>query len=171
MALSTYFGLPDMLPGDFNKELAFRALRDHYDRRLGNTPACRAYNNAAQSIAHNSFTPLAMPSEDFDTDAIHDTVTNNSRLTIKTAGTYLITGYAQISNSAAGIRQLHLRINGSNYVVGQVMIPNATNYMEMSLSLLYKFALNDYFELTGYQDSGGGLNFNKCALACVQVGP
>lgn len=55
-------------------------------------PACRVYNNANISIPNATYTALQFNSEDFDTDNMHDNTTNNTRLTCKTAGIYLITG-------------------------------------------------------------------------------
>ena len=56
---------------------------------IGGTSGCigaHAYHNAAQSINTASETTLALNSERWDTDSIHDTAVNNSRLTCVTPG-------------------------------------------------------------------------------------
>src|SRR6266576_1935140 len=60
-------------------------------------PAVRVFHNAAQSLTTGVATALAFNSERFDqagnvADTQHDTVTNNSRLTCRYAGVYLISG-------------------------------------------------------------------------------
>lgn len=52
-------------------------------------PACKITHSVAQSIADASATTVAFDSEVYDTDSMHDIVTNNSRITINTAGLYL----------------------------------------------------------------------------------
>src|SRR5689334_6638767 len=58
-------------------------------------PAVRVTHNTTQSITNNTATVLAFNTERFDqaggaSAAMHDTVTNNSRLTALYAGIYLI---------------------------------------------------------------------------------
>ena len=60
-------------------------------------PAVRVFHNASQSITNSTLTALAFNSERFDqaggvASTMHDTVTNNSRLTAIYAGVYMIGG-------------------------------------------------------------------------------
>src|SRR5262245_22049217 len=83
---------------------------------LANPPACRAYHNAAQALTTGVEASLALNSERYDTDTMHDTVTNNSRLTIKTAGLYIITGHVEFANNATGYRLGGLRVNNTTTI-------------------------------------------------------
>src|SRR5262245_40483526 len=65
-------------------------------------PAARAYHSANQSINSGTNTTLNFDSERFDSDTIHDNVTNNSRLTCKTAGKYLICCNVRWASNATG---------------------------------------------------------------------
>jgi hypothetical protein len=123
-----------------------------------NKPAVRAYHNTTQSIPHNTDTALAFNSERFDTDAIHDTVTNNSRLTAKTAGKYMITGHMEMDANATGVRTMHIMLNGTTVVAMQTGPGLSGNTAQMSVSTIYELAVNDYVELRVYQTSGGALN-------------
>lgn len=64
-----------------------------------NPPSVRAFHSATQSIAHAVETTLAFNSETYDSDSMHDNATNNSRLTINTAGLYLFTANIPLDRS------------------------------------------------------------------------
>ena len=105
--------------------------------------SCRVYQTAATTLS-TSFTSLAMGAEDFDTDAMHDNSTNNTRITIKTAGKYLIGGAVQTgSNTALGVR---IFLNGTTQLV-RIFQGNSGVTEGASLSTIYDFALNDFVEL------------------------
>lgn len=53
-------------------------------------PACRVYHNAAQPLLNNTDVELAFNSERYDTDSMHNTAVLNNRITINTAGLYVI---------------------------------------------------------------------------------
>jgi len=127
-------------------------------------PAVRVFHNAAQSIGNGSLTALNFNSERFDqggnvADAMHDTVTNNTRLTCKYAGVYLITGHLQWASSAAGtIRMLRIRLNAATDIGAIWNGPLASTAIGQTVTAIYALAVNDYVELMAYQDSGGNLN-------------
>lgn len=139
-------------------------------------PAARAYHNANQSVANATLTALALNSERFDSDTIHDTSTNNSRLTCKTAGRYVITASAGFAANATGIRLIGIRLNGSTYIAQSVTNNvGAGQNCNMEASAVYELAVNDYLELIAYQTSGGALNVEALAnfspeLAMARVG-
>lgn len=126
----------------------------------GYTEGARAYHSANQSINNNTFTALALDSERYDTNTIHDTVTNNSRLTCKTAGKYFITGHISFAANVTGRRVGAIIINNTTYIALQQFqaITVAGSGTILSLSTVYSLAVNDYLELQAYQDSGGALN-------------
>lgn len=122
-------------------------------------PAARAFNSANISIATATTTAITLDSERFDTDTIHDTVTNNSRLTCKTAGKYQITGNVSWAASAGGtFRAVQIRLNGATTIAAALNSPSASNSSDMAVTTLYDLAVNDYVELMVRQDSGGALN-------------
>src|SRR4051812_49348432 len=69
---------------------------------LHNPPACRARKTTAQSLNTATLTTVLFDAERFDTDAIHDNVTNTSRLTCQTAGIYVITADLSFASNATG---------------------------------------------------------------------
>jgi hypothetical protein len=145
---------------------------------LYSPPAARVYHNASQSVANITLTALALNSERFDTDTMHDTATNNSRLTCKTAGLYEIKGCAAFATSAVGnVRALQIRLNGVTDLGVQYGHPIGGGALSsiITVSTLYELAVNDYVQLMAYQDSGGALNVLSGAnyspeFMCVKVG-
>ena len=122
-------------------------------------PSARAYHNAAQSIANATNVALAFNSERFDTDTIHDTATNNSRLTCKTAGKYLVNANVSFAANATGFRQLTIVLNGVTEIAA-LWLPNqgAGLATTVVVSTLYDLAVNDYIQAFAYQTSGGALD-------------
>lgn len=125
----------------------------------GAAPSARAYHNANQSITTATNTALAFNSERFDTDTIHDTVTNNSRLTCKTAGKYLIQASLEWAPNATGRRLSQLLLNNTNIIDRDDRRPvDAVYPVYNKLACIYDLAVNDYIEVQVLQDSGGALN-------------
>ena len=74
----------------------------------------KVYNNANISVPNAQTTLIAFNSEMFDTDSMHSTSTNPSRITINTAGKYLVHAHVEwVQTGAAGIRQIMFAVNGN----------------------------------------------------------
>lgn len=119
-------------------------------------PMARVYNGANISIANATLTALTFNSERYDTDAIHDTASNTSRLTCKTAGKYLIGGNAAWGSTGTDERRLQIRLNGATLIASWV--GNSGANMNMYVATVYDLAVNDYVELMVYQATGGAIN-------------
>lgn len=136
----------------------------------------RAYHSIAQSVADVTLTALALDSERRDTDTIHDTVTNNTRLTCKTAGQYAIAGGVRFASNATGFRQVSLRLNGTVYLATQAFPAVSGAVTQVGVATLEDLVVGDYLELVVYQSSGGALNVEAFPnaspeLAMTRVGP
>lgn len=123
---------------------------------LANPPKCRVYNNANISISDNTETSLTFNSERFDTDTMHDTGTNPGRITIKTAGTYLVGANfrLQVGNDYTLIYLL-LRLNGTAPIATHSIgsWTDSTIPPLLSVTTLYAFAVNDYVEMRVYNQN------------------
>lgn len=120
-------------------------------------PGARVYHSTNQSIPNGVLTALAFNSERFDTDNIHDTVTNNSRLTCKTAGKYLIIANVFFDLNTSGYRELHIRLNGTT-TIGRLDIAGTNNNRALVVSTIYDLSIDDYVQACVLQTSGGPLN-------------
>lgn len=175
MELTPVFGIKKPAVGDGQKEVIISESFDIIEAALQgrapgitqtapHVPAARVYHNAAQSVAHNTLVALAFNSERYDTDVIHDTATNNSRLVCKTAGLYSVKGCAAFAASATGIRQVNIRLNGATYLDGLTLpAAGAADATMITVTTDYFLAANDYVELIAYQTSGGALNVTASA--------
>lgn len=121
--------------------------------------AC-AYHSTTQAVADDAaWHALALDSERWDTDAIHDLVTNNSRLTCVIAGIYEINGLVEFANNATGYRFARVLLNGATVLItdGELNL-GASNDVWMVLAKHWRLAVGDYIELQALQNSGGSLN-------------
>jgi hypothetical protein len=77
-------------------------------------------SSATQSIPATTITACTLNAEEFDTNAFHDNVTNNSRLTIPITGYYRLTGGVFFPPDTASDPQFSawFRIGGSTNVRG-----------------------------------------------------
>ena len=130
----------------------------------GQAPCVRVTHSANQSINNTTWTALNFDTEAFDqaggaASTMHDTVTNNTRLTCRYAGVYQIFGQASWAANATGERRLRIYLNNTT----EINQNEYTNYgagltVIMQIGALYALAVNDFIELMGYQASGGALN-------------
>ncbi len=127
----------------------------------GNRPHCMAVQTAAQGIAHNTWTTLALGGETLDTNNMHDPATNNSRVTIPFAGTYRVSGLVPFAAAAAVSRHgARVRVNGAVLPQGPALVsaPANLDYTVHTAPMLLQLAAADYVELQALQQSGGSLN-------------
>lgn len=144
--------------------------------KLGNVAlTARAYHNTTQSIADSTFVAISLNSERWDTDTIHDTVTNNSRLTCKTAGLYVIHAHLGYASHATGRRYLIIRLNGTTEICRESQTAVNGSATTLTVATEYQLAVNDYVEMVAWQNSGGALNTEQVAnyspeLAMTRLG-
>jgi len=119
-------------------------------------PTARVRNNANQSIASSVAKVLTFNIANYDTDSMHDNVTNPTRLTCQTAGLYLIVGQVEWQSNTSGRRALSIRLNGATYIAISNDIAAGTNGQVVMTT--YRLNVGNYVELTAYQDSGTNLN-------------
>jgi hypothetical protein len=118
-----------------------------------NSYACRVYHDANVTVT-TSGALVAFNQEDEDDDAMHDRVTDNDRITAKTAGLYLVIGVSRFLATVTSAGHLTMRLrhtisggattitiarNGVYTAVGEV----AT----LAVSTIYRFAVNDYLQM------------------------
>src|SRR5262245_53312656 len=114
---------------------------------------CYAYNNTGQSVGAGAAAALGLNSEIYDPASMHNTVTNNSRITVPIAGLFRVFGRSSVSSVDNGGVSLTLRKNGSVLTpnVAHGFVTNATNFedQDMQVTTEIVLAVNDYLELWG----------------------
>lgn len=132
---------------------------------LHENPAARVTHNASQTINGSTLTVLAFNTERFDTDDIHDTVTNNSRLTCRTPGVYAIIANVQWTQNNTGSRLLEIRLNGATVIARQRQF--GVSASEIAIATHYQLTAGDYVEVRVFQDSSGGGTLDVLATANI----
>jgi len=141
-----------------DQEAATKKYVDEAEARATYTEGARVYHSESLTITNATWTSLTFNREIFDTDAIHDPVTNNSRLTCKTAGIYIIISQLVIYYNAVGVRANHIRLNlTTNLATSDVIPTSATLYTASVAACIYPLIVGDFVESLVYQNSGGGL--------------
>ena len=114
------------------------------------TQGCRVYNDADESAAHSSDFHITFDSEAYDTDSMH--MGNDSRVTFKTAGIYLVVGSFRIDKGGSGERDVSLEKNGNTSQLMAIFfcMANTSFTTYGTVSLLSYFNAGDYIELDFY---------------------
>lgn len=124
-----------------------------------NPPRAQAFHNANQSTTSDAGFVVALNSEYFDTDTMHDTTTLNSRLTVVTAGIYVITASASFAANATGDRSCLIRKNGNEFIGGQEKKPASASFETgLNAVAVEHLLVGEWVEMVVKQDSGVALN-------------
>lgn len=121
--------------------------------------SARIEKNANQAISGFTVTELTFQVEAFDTDTIGNLGTNNTRLTCKTAGKYLIQGDVAWNNDATGeYRDVMIRKNGDPALRLARVIMNVAMAQgpEQNIATIVDLLVNDYVELVVYTTGSAG---------------
>lgn len=120
---------------------------------------CSIKNSANQTINTSSITALNFDSENFDVGSLHDTATNNTRITIPSGGDvgiWVFVGTISWNGNATGQRQSEIFKNGTTTLEFTQATSNA-NGPVVQVVAIDTPAVGDYYELRAFQNSGGGL--------------
>ena len=158
----TYNTIPTVSTGDVYTATAHNNIVTN----VNNTrvpPMCRLFNSATLT-PYTTNTAITWNSESYDTDDMHSTSANTSRITFQTAGVYLLT--ATIRTDATTITQgnIYCRPNGGATQIGQNVISPASNTaIGQVSSFMYSFAAGDYIEwISAYVGTGtASINVNS----------
>ena len=114
--------------------------------------------SAGQSIPTAALTTMNWDAEEYDTDNIHDNVTNNSRLTVPAGITQVrVSGQVRWEGNATGERQFIIQKNGVNVEgAGAHYIPAGTtsNRVFGATTPALSVVAGDYFTAVVFQSSG-----------------
>lgn len=141
-------------------------IRDNLNY-LYTPPRVSATRAAAKSVVSGAAAAAYdFDQEDYDTDAMHVTSGSNTRFTVKTAGVYLFTADVAWGIQAGGRRYASFVLNGSATAFAAVnAAPTVAGECGFVLVRQRLFAVNDYIELTVFQDSGSAVNATAALAA------
>jgi hypothetical protein len=116
----------------------------------GSIPAAHVTRTTAQQIPDDTNTPIQFTSERYDSAAIHDNTTNNTRLTAPVTGVYGITAQVDWQAGLAAEHELSLRRNGTT------VIAITSQFIEggqQNVSTQVKLQAGDFVESWAYEQS------------------
>lgn len=125
-------------------------------------PRCHAYCTASTSVPTGTDTLIPFAAEAYDTDGMHSTSSNTSRVIAQTTGLFLVTASIAFSVNLTGGRSLAIRKNAAGNSSGGVGIggntAQATAYFGQVMSTFYvQMTAGDYLEMFAQQVSGSTL--------------
>lgn len=161
----------------------------HWNNLLGATgslqflyeaDAVRVKNSSDQTVADGATLALAFNQEDFDTNALHDVSSNNSRLTCVTAGVYLITGnvtWDEVEPTAADTAYLQtwIRLGGATAIATVRQFPTIDTSFAQCVTTIYELAVSNYVELCVkpfyIEEANGNVDLSSRFDMCWLRGP
>jgi hypothetical protein len=119
-------------------------------------PMVRCVRSGAQTITNNTTTALQWNGTDpFDTDAMHDPASNNTRITINTAGVYMVTANVGTNFGVQGYSRVTLRVDGTTSIAATHIGASGGDAPRLSVSLPFAFSAAQYVEALFIQSSDG----------------
>lgn len=112
--------------------------------------------SSGTSMNNTTLTAINWDTETYDDGGLHDNVTNNTRLTAPSTGSYAITCSAGPDAGSNNLYVLGIKLNGTTYIAYS-QVNTANMFASMSVSAIHKMAATDYVECIGAQASGGSL--------------
>lgn len=128
--------------------------------RIDNPPRAAVTHSTTQSIGTGTDTVISMNSEYADSAALHDTVTNNSRITVPNGqgGWWAAGAYVEFAANATGQRKLFLQESASFIFTHTVVDAAASGVTRLAVAGLAPMGAAYYIETAVSQNSGGALN-------------
>lgn len=126
---------------------------------------CRVYASGTQAITTATFTAVLFDTEEYDTDALHDTGSNTGRLTASATGKWNVTAGVTWDTNTTNNRYLLMRVNGTTYVRGTIRqdVGSSGRASQNISSGPIALSATDYVEVLVYQDSGGNRNIGDAS--------
>jgi hypothetical protein len=165
--------IPTEVPGNFNTSALFNAAPGALGSFLLGPPRFAGYQTAAQSVASGTWAvAMLIDTEVVDSDSGHSTTTNTSRYTVQVAGLYLVGVGVGWPANATGARAAVPHQNGASLPGGPANEGAPTSSSNSWAGQAWAFAqanVGDYFECTGFQQSGSTLSTNGAFLYCLWI--
>lgn len=116
--------------------------------------SCRVHNSSGNSVT-TGLSALTWDTEDFDTDSMHSTSSNTSRITFTHAGKYMITGSIFFASTVNGVG-VYILLNGTTYIAagGGSSLSSTNPSSAACATTIYSASANDYVELVATINTG-----------------
>jgi hypothetical protein len=148
--------MPTELTGAVFTALMWQLIQDNIDNGIVIQLGCRVYNSATRNLSTNNLAALLWDTNLTDTDGMHSTTSNTSRIYANWTGWYHIQATVawDTSGGSTGYRQLQILLNGVTTIATAAATPASGGACQMSVSCDRYFTAGDYVEIMAYQNSG-----------------
>lgn len=135
-------------------------------------PMC-VLTGTTQVIPNTTATTLTYSTEAVDTDTMHSTSSNTDRITVNTAGVYIVTADLEVAGSGADGSRVLLLLQKNGTEVGRFDSGNysASSALGFSLAVTTSCVATDYLTFAVFQSSGGNRTVNRSHFAATWQGP
>lgn len=136
---------------------------------LFNPPSVQALNAAAQTIADGGTIVAFGDTDGWDTDAMHNPASDNTKVFINTAGVYLVTAAGTLAphTSSTGC-YISVFIGATEYFLNFVP-SNSSAASALNGAKQFKLAVADEVRVKLYQLSGGNVNATNCSMEVTRI--
>lgn len=144
--------------------------------------SCKVYTSVDIGITPSTQHAIAFDTEVFDTDTMHNNVTNNTRITATTAGKYAFVGAISLrTTNYSGAYYVYARKNGSGdeFRTRHQTYFNATGFtfeFAVPISFVSNLSAGDYIEIVVYVSNGsqsitvlGADSANESGLSAYKI--
>lgn len=121
---------------------------------------CKISNSGNITMTSGATKTLTFDTEQYDTDSMHSTTTNTSRITINTDGKYILVAAVRFDVAAGGRRQIKIRKNGSTDLSREEesSAADGTSSPHMTIAVIDSAVAGNYYETIAFQTSGSNLD-------------
>lgn len=133
---------------------------DNYTGNVSSRWNCQIYNNAAESIANNSFTEVSMNTEAYDTSSSSNMADlANNRITIRESGLYLLVGKFFWANATTtDTRRVGIVAVGGTSVARDERSAVSGTASAVTVSTVRQLTTGNHVTLDCLQNDGSALN-------------
>jgi hypothetical protein len=140
-------------------------------KRTINRPRARVTHSTTQTLTNNTTTTLAFDTETFDVGACHDTVTNNSRITVPAGegGLWLVHARFQITDIvSANLFEVQIAKNGAAIIdqsISRITAGGGDTLLYVDIWTLHAASAADYFEVKVFHANGSSRTVSGSSLS------
>jgi hypothetical protein len=158
--MATVPSLVAKVAGNRIRATDFNAVKDYLDFLI-DPPKCGVFDGAGLTYVNSTAKLVTYNSESYDTDGMHNTTTNNSRIVFVTSGRYELNIFHNLpAGTVYTTYSVNLRLNSGGTAGGGSSLrtwSNANGADDFAASVNRQFDAGDYVELFVTQTSGGSV--------------
>jgi len=119
------------------------------------TPTARVFRTGVETLANGVVKILTPNDLDWDNNVFWDPTANQSRLTVRSPGVYLVGSQVEFNNISGGRRVVQLIVNGTKIIGDQSVTQANANLARLTPCTLWAFNQGDYVQCAAFANVAG----------------